>query len=258
MTENTPTKTSAPAENKAKASVAKHAYLKHYLSTSVLFSALVFCFIVLVRPKLTSVMLHEIVGIIVLFLILIHVFLFKNFFKFAYKDKTPYSLYKDSVVCVLIFFFVISIITGIMGSKELFFNFMQGLGLEHEFWKDLHEDLSKILINIIAIHIGMYWSRFISWFSDSFSYRYKINATLIHYTCSLAILLVCISGFVLIFNSLLPTTITEWFTLPIKEMSRIESNFAKGLYTLTKAAFYGWCSYIITSILLHLNTKKGK
>ena len=116
-------------------------------------------FLLMYKKRIVSIGFHEIIGLLVFVIVLIHLFFNRKLFiasakKFR-KIKTKTKL-RYIVDVVLLIDFVLMVITGIMISKVLF-NFGY-FGI----WKFIHNFLCAFALILVGIHLGLEWDTFYS------------------------------------------------------------------------------------------------
>lgn len=107
--------------------------------------------------NIISIGFHEIVGLIVFFLVIMHIILNKKWIYKVSKNLLNYKINKKAlikyIISISLFICLISIvISGVMISKFLFSFNIRG------FWIPFHKSLCAIALILIGIHFGLNWS----------------------------------------------------------------------------------------------------
>lgn len=126
---------------------------------------LVFSFSILPERKTTGMVVHETLGLLIVAVVIWHVYIYRSLFTFCKQQTAPIFIYRDIILILLGVLLVFVLVTGILGSKELFRPMVVALQLDVRFWHGLHKDSGDIMLMVIGLHIGMYLDRFLNWFS---------------------------------------------------------------------------------------------
>lgn len=118
---------------------------------------MIILFLIMYKKRIISVGFHEIIGLLIFLIVLIHLFFNRKLFITATKKfgkiKTKTKL-RYIVDLALLIDFILMIITGIMISKVLF-NFGY-FGI----WKFIHNFLCGFALILVGIHCGIEWDTF--------------------------------------------------------------------------------------------------
>lgn len=117
--------------------------------------------ILLMNLFVTGVLLHEILGLFLFLLIIIHNLLnyqwiravTRNFFRPAIRTKTRIMYFLNLLLFISM---AVTMVTGILISKELFQFSLEGN--QTRLASALHKSTAYISLILISIHIGMHWS----------------------------------------------------------------------------------------------------
>ncbi len=120
---------------------------------------MIILFLTMYKKRIISIEFHEIMGLLVFAIVLIHLFFNRKLFiasaKKFNKIKTKTKL-RYLVDVILLVDFVLVVITGIMISKVLFSFGYFGI------WKFIHNFLAAFALILVGIHIGLEWDTFYS------------------------------------------------------------------------------------------------
>lgn len=125
-----------------------------------------FTFLFMVRAA--PLVMHEIFGLVVLAIVILHVYLLRSFFSFVGSERQAVFIYRDIVLLGLIISFVLTLWSGLCISHILF----KGVFISHEnfgFWRRMHTFASAYFLLFIGLHLGCYLLKFGSWLSESLS-----------------------------------------------------------------------------------------
>ncbi len=170
-------------------------------------------FIVLMDTSITGIKFHEILGLGIFALFLIHKILNWSWIKGVTKKLADKNLniktrimYGIDVIMVLLTTFVI--ISGILISQNIFMEFAAD---NIEKWSNLHHLGSYTLLVVLSIHVGLHWNSILYGFKRIFSIKdtNKVRAAVY----SIIYLVIAALGI----NSLLKPRVIENFTAPFSE-----------------------------------------
>lgn len=120
---------------------------------------LVIIFLLLMEPKLTGLVLHELVGLAISLAFLTHIIFHwkwvvettKKYFKLNNRSRIKY------ILDILLFTgFITILISGLAISKTINFSWLN-LGDDMVMWKNIHIASSYITILLIGVHVGLNW-----------------------------------------------------------------------------------------------------
>ena len=118
--------------------------------------------VLLYKAKVLTLTYHEVVGIAILAVFLIHVLLNRtwviNVGKKLFSPQTPTrTKFSYWMTILLVISFLIIVISGVFFSKVLFKNLF---GPDYEpsrIWRTLHLFFSAVSLILVGIHVGLYW-----------------------------------------------------------------------------------------------------
>jgi len=160
-----------------------HKYILDLIMTIVM--------ILLMKIAFVGILWHELIGLGIFFLFVIHNILNFKFFKTVFKKFFSSSMkmkIKLGIVLDIILSLVVTgiIITGIMISKEIFpFGYIG-------FTSSLHHSLSYLSIILISVHIGLHWQEIMGGFRKLF--RLKTLSKLRTYSLRVVTIFIVIFG----------------------------------------------------------------
>lgn len=164
---------------------------------------MIILFLMMYKKRIISIGFHEIVGLLVFAIVLIHLFFNRKLFiassKKFNKIKTKTKL-RHVVDVILLIDFVLVVITGIMISKVLFSFGYFGI------WKFIHNFLAAFALILVGIHIGLEWDTFYSMVSKVIGLPKKPSKPVI----IVISLLILVGGAFSIAN----TSFAEWLSGP--------------------------------------------
>ena len=138
-------------------------------------NTILFCLIPLsVLNKITGNMLHEIIGVVILFLIATHTFFnFHWFTLFWNQNKSFYRIFNTTILLLMVFAFLVLIASSLMISKSLFtfLGFKSTLML-----RQIHTTSAYWFFILGLIHLGLHWHRF----SALLQKKFRIHTLLSH------------------------------------------------------------------------------
>lgn len=152
-------------EGKLESNPKRSSVLKPLLTGMLVYALLLLCFAHLFVVHATPVVWHEITGLTVLVVVIVHVMLLRSFFSFVGSQKAPVFIYRDIVLLLLAIFFIVSIISGIAFSKVIFKNCLTFPG-DRAMWRNVHAFATSYLLLLIGMHLGCYLNKFYIWLSE--------------------------------------------------------------------------------------------
>lgn len=152
-------------EGKLEPKSKRSSVLKPLLTGMLVYALLLMCFAHLFVVHATPVVWHEITGLAVLVVVMVHVVLLRSFFSFVGSQKAPVFIYRDIVLLLLALFFIVSMISGIAFSKVIFRNWLTFLG-DRAMWRNVHAFATSYLLLLIGMHLGCYLNKFYIWLSE--------------------------------------------------------------------------------------------
>lgn len=158
--------TAATATTAAVGAKAQPRWWRMLLENVVVLALLLVGFTFLFMVRATPLVLHEIFGLVVVAVVLVHVYLLRSFFSFVRGQKQAVFIYRDLVLLGLVVSLVLTVWSGLCISHVLF----KGVFISHEnfgLWRRMHTFASTYLLLFIGLHLGCYVLRFISWLSES-------------------------------------------------------------------------------------------
>ena len=169
--------------------------------------------VLLMKTIFTGLLLHEILGIAVFIMIIVHQLLNLNYtkclFQSFFKKGIKLSCKIGILIDIALAFVVLGIIiTGIIISKELFsLGFSSDLMLQAS---SLHHSLGYIALILISVHIGIHWSAIMAFCRKIFNLKTFNKARTI--ALRIITLLIVIAGIKGSFQQNILTKVTEGFT----------------------------------------------
>lgn len=165
--------------------------------------------VLLYKAKVLTLTYHEVVGIAILFVFLIHILLNRkwvvNVGKKLFSPSTPArTKFSYWMTILLVICFVAIVITGIFFSKILF----KGLfGPDYEaprIWRTLHLWFSAVSLILVGIHVGLYWDMVKGFFRKYIT----LPAVTTKVVCYVALAAIVVWGAI----SIPQTGMTNWLT----------------------------------------------
>lgn len=141
-------------------------WLKSMLLNALVYVLLLCCFSHLYVVQATPLVLHELTGVAVCLVVIGHVVLFKSFFGYAFRQKSGVLLYRDVIVSLLFAAFVITTISGVGYSHELFDDIIRLPG-DRRMWHTIHTVAAAYLMILIGFHLGCYLNKFYTFLGDT-------------------------------------------------------------------------------------------
>lgn len=157
---------------------------------------------------------HEVAGIAILFVFLVHVLLNRawvvKFGRRLFAKETPRRT-KFSYWCsiALAVCFILIVVSGILISKSLFRQWFNDMGIQPttSFWRPVHLFCSALSLALVGIHIGLYWDMVKSFFRKYI----KLPKRTAKVVCTVVLLAMLVWGVYSI-----PTAgFTEWLLSPV-------------------------------------------
>lgn len=133
----------------------------HYL---VLMLVLLAVYLVLYFHRLTTIPIHEAVGLAMVLVVAFHIWYFRALFSFIGSQRAPVFLWRDLVLFLLLLSFVVAVASGIAISHYFFRGWFD---VDRRLWRWMHTMSTTGMLVTVGLHIGCYWSRFVKWFSEA-------------------------------------------------------------------------------------------
>ena len=133
------------------------------LVRTIFFGSFISLMLLTFSPKLTETLIHEILGVIMSVTVIIHILQNQFFFKNLLIINNIYSLFKSFISLLLLIDFIILIITGILISIYLF-SFMH---IDLPYVRQLHTFSAYLAVVLIGCHIGLFFSQFFNFLTNS-------------------------------------------------------------------------------------------
>ena len=133
------------------------------LSTKIILDVLMFvALILLYRAKVLTLTYHEVVGLGILLVFLVHCLFNRNWVVASTKKlfspftpaRTKFSYWLSVALVVS---FIIIAVSGIFISKVLFREQIEGLALDTSLFRTLHLFFSAVSLILVGMHLGLYW-----------------------------------------------------------------------------------------------------
>lgn len=144
------------------------------LSAKIALDVVMFLILVLLyKAKVLTLTYHEVAGIGILLVFLVHCLLnwrwIANNAKKLFSAQTPArTKFSYWVSIALVVSFLIIVISGVFISKVLFKEQIEGLALDTSIFRTLHLFFSAISLILVGIHLGLYWGMVKGFFRKTF------------------------------------------------------------------------------------------
>lgn len=183
------------------------------LSAKIALDVVMFLILVLLyKAKVLTLTYHEVAGIGILLVFLIHC-LFnwrwiahnaKKLFSSETPARTKFSYW---ISIALVVSFLIIVISGVFISKVLFKEQIEGLALDTSIFRTLHLFFSAISLILVGIHLGLYWGMVKGFFRKTF----KVSEAVAKPICYVLLAAVVIFGAYSV-----PTSgFSQWLLCPV-------------------------------------------
>ena len=142
--------------------------------------ALLVIFLLVMSFHFLPKFLHEVLGVAMLALAVVHLFLNRRWFLNFYRGKfSGRKILTTLIIFLMLIVFAIIFVTGVFMSNYLFHDFISLELRRNMTFHQLHVSLPYVLMILIGLHIGLHfreiWNRFLNFMNwQKNSLRYKI------------------------------------------------------------------------------------